>query len=94
MVLLPVCLILMLTIARPNSFSFDGARNDLFDPSRPGIVRLRRHPLLLALVLWATAHAVPNDDLPHLILFWAFAILATLSTHLVDRRRQREMGGT
>lgn len=92
--MLPVCLILALAIARPNPFSFGGARNDLFDPARPGIVRLHRHPLLLALVLWATAHAVPNGDLAHLILFGTFAVFATLGTRLVDRRRQREMGDT
>ncbi|MBZ0227983.1 MAG: NnrU family protein [Bauldia sp.] len=32
--MLPVCLILALAIARPNPFSFGGARNDSFDPDR------------------------------------------------------------
>ncbi|WP_346763689.1 NnrU family protein [Rhodobacter sp. SY28-1] len=48
-IMLPVCVILSLAIARPNPFSFGGARNETFDPDRPGIVRLNRHPLLLAL---------------------------------------------
>ena len=39
----PVCLILALSIARPNPFSFGGAQNHLFDPARPGIVRWSRH---------------------------------------------------
>ena len=91
--MLPVCLILSLAIARPNPFSFGGARNAIFDPAHPGIVRLHRHPLLLALALWAAAHAVPNGDLAHLILFGTFAIFAAIGTRLVDRRRQREMGG-
>ena len=90
--MLPVCLILSLAIARPNQFSFGGARNAIFDPAHPGIVRLHRHPLLLALALWAAAHAVPNGDLAHLILFGTFAIFAAIGTRLVDRRRQREMG--
>ena len=90
--MLPVCLILSLAIARPNPFSFGGARNAIFDPAHPGIVRLHRHPLLLALALWAAAHAVPNGDLAHLILFGTFAIFAAIGTRLVDRRRQREMG--
>lgn len=91
--MLPVCLILSLAIAQPNPFSFGGARNETFAPASPGIVRLHRHPLLLALALWAAAHAVPNGDLAHLILFGTFAIFAALGTCLVDRRRQREMGG-
>ena len=90
--MLPVCLILALAIARPNPFSFGGARNDLFDPANPGIIRLHRHPLLLALALLAAAHAVPNGDLAHLILFGTFAVFAVLGMRLVDRRRQREMG--
>lgn len=91
-VMLPVCLILALSVARPNPFSFGGARNERFDPGRPGIVRLTRHPLLLALALWAAAHVVPNGDLAHVVLFGAFAGFAAVGGRLVDRRKRREMG--
>ncbi|PRY83771.1 NnrU family protein [Donghicola tyrosinivorans] len=91
-VMWPVCLILALSIARPNPFSFGGASNDRFDPTRPGIVRWSRHPLLLALALWAAAHIVPNGDLAHVILFGTFAAFALLGGRLVDRRKRREMG--
>jgi uncharacterized membrane protein len=91
-VMLPVFLILALSIARPNPFSFGGARNDRFDPSRPGIVRWSRHPLLLGLALWAAAHVVPNGDLAHVILFGTFAAFAILGRRLIDRRKSREMG--
>jgi len=90
--MLPVCLILALAIARPNPFSFGGARNGRFDPARPRIVRLHRHPLLLALALWAAAHAVPNGDLAHVMLFGTFAAFALLGMRLIDRRQQREIG--
>ncbi|MBS0126471.1 NnrU family protein [Thetidibacter halocola] len=88
----PVCLILALSIGRPNPFSFGGARNDQFDPALPGIIRLSRHPLLLALALWAAAHVVPNGDLAHVILFGTFAAFALLGGRLIDRRKRREMG--
>lgn len=91
-VMLPVCVILSLAIARPNPFSLGGAQNDRFDPARPGIVRLTRHPLLLALGIWSAAHILPNGDLSHVILFGTFAGFAMLGGRLVDRRRQREMG--
>jgi uncharacterized membrane protein len=91
-VMLPVCLILALAIARPNPFSFGGAGNDRFDPARPGIVRLTRHPLLLALALWAGAHLLANGDLAHGLLFGTFAGFALLGMRLVDRRRRRELG--
>jgi len=88
----PVCVILALSIGRPNPFSFGGARNDLFDPARPGIVRWSRHPLLAALALWAAAHVVPNGDLAHVILFGTFAAFAVLGGRLIDRRKRRDMG--
>ena len=91
-VMLPVCVILSLAIARPTPFSFGGAQNDRFDPASPGIVRLTRHPLLLALGIWSAAHILPNGDLAHVILFGTFAGFAMLGGRLVDRRRQREMG--
>lgn len=92
LVMLPVCLILALALGRPNPFSFGGARNDRFDPARPGIVRLTRHPLLLALALWSAAHVVPNGDLAHVVLFGSFAGFALLGGRLVDRRKRRELG--
>ena len=92
-VMLAVCLILSFSLARPNPFSFGGTQNDRFDPSQPGIVRFTRHPFLLALALWATAHIVPNGDLAHVILFGSFAGFAVLGGRLIDRRKQREMGG-
>ncbi len=91
-VMLPVCVILALAIGRPNPFSFGGAQNDRFDPAHAGIVRLTRHPILLALSLWALAHVVPNGDLAHLLLFGFFAVFAGIGRRLIDRRRQRDMG--
>jgi uncharacterized membrane protein len=90
--MLPVCLVLALAVARPNPFSFGGTDNGRFDPARPGIVRLHRHPLLLALALWAAAHAIPNGDLAHVSLFGLFAAFAVIGMRLIDIRRQREMG--
>ena len=90
--MLPVCLIVALAIGRPNPFSFGGARNETFDPARPGIVRFTRHPLLLALAIWAFAHVMPNGDLAHVILFGTFGAFALLGGRLVDRRKRREMG--
>lgn len=90
--MLPVCLILALAIARPNPFSFGGAGNARFDPARPGLVRLTRHPLLLALALWGGAHLLPNGDLAHVLLFGSFAGFALLGGRIVDRRKRRDLG--
>ncbi len=86
------CAILAFGLARPNPLSFGGAGDEAFDPTRPGIVRWTRHPLLLALALWAAAHLVPNGDLAHVILFGLFAGFALLGMRIVDRRKRRMMG--
>ncbi|WP_323771840.1 NnrU family protein [Antarctobacter sp.] len=90
--MLAVCLILALSIARPNPFSFGGARNTEFDPSRPGIVRWLRHPILLALALWAGLHLLPNGDLAHVILFGVLGTFAIAGRAIIDRRNRRLKG--
>jgi len=91
-IMLPVCLIVALSVGRPNPFSFGGSRNDEFDPERPGIVRLARHPLLVALALWSVAHVIANGDLAHVLLFGTFFVFALFGGCLVDRRKRSEMG--
>lgn len=86
------CLLVALSLGRPNPFSFGGRHNDRFDPARPGLLRWTRHPLLAALALWAAAHIPPNGDLAHLLLFGSFAAFALLGMPLIDRRKRRQMG--
>lgn len=90
--MLAVCVIACLAVGRPNPFSFGGRDNDRFDPDRPGIVRYARHPLLVALALWALAHLLPNGDLAHVLLFGCFGAFALAGGRLIDRRRKRQMG--
>ncbi|SLN22043.1 NnrU protein [Pseudoruegeria aquimaris] len=89
--MLLACLLLGLSIGRPNPFSFGGPAEG-FDPARPGIVRLVRHPVLAALACWGTAHLLANGDLAHVILFGLFTGFAALGGRFVDRRRKRLMG--
>jgi uncharacterized membrane protein len=60
-----------------------GAR---FDPARPGILAMARHPLLWSLALWSGAHLVANGDLAHVTLFGGFAALSLGAMALFDRR--------
>lgn len=86
------CLILSLAAFRPNPFSFGGWRNDYFDPERPGIVGLVRHPVLAALALWALGHLASNGDIAHVVMFGGFFVFAVLGMAMIDRRRQHSMG--
>lgn len=87
----PVCIIAAFAVGRANPFSFGGGSRT-FDPGRPGVTRWLRHPLLVALALWAASHAVPNGDLAHVLLFGLFTGFALLGMRLVERRKRRQMG--
>ncbi|MES0882552.1 NnrU family protein [Roseibium sp. SCP14] len=90
--MIPVCVIVAFGVGVPNPFSFGGLHNDRFDPDHPGLVRWMRHPVLVALLLWSTAHLIPNGNLAHVILFGAFSLFSLLGMKIIDKRRQREMG--
>ncbi|SLN19972.1 NnrU family protein [Ruegeria meonggei] len=75
-----------------NPFSFGGLGRRPFDPEHSGILRTTRHPILVALMLWAGSHLLANGSLSHVILFGLFAGFAVLGMSLIDRRNQRRMG--
>tara|TARA_R100000322_G_scaffold166719_5_gene133606 strand:+ start:28483 stop:29172 length:690 start_codon:yes stop_codon:yes gene_type:complete len=77
-------------IAQPHTLG--GKRGAVFDPERPGVAALSRHPLFLALALWASAHLVANGDLAHVILFAIFAALALGAIPVFDARARRALG--
>lgn len=87
-----VCLLIAFAVAAPNPLSFGGARPERFDPDRPGIAGVARHPLLWALALWSGAHLVPNGDLAHAVLFGSFAVFSVAGMAAIDRRMRRRMG--
>lgn len=77
-------------LAGVNPLSF-GSRAAPFDPERPGIAGLSRHPLLLALALWALAHLLANGDLAHLLLFGPMGAFALAGMAVIDVRKRRSM---
>jgi uncharacterized membrane protein len=86
-----VCVLIAFGVAAPNPLSFGGTARG-FDPARPGIAGVARHPLLVALAVWAGAHAVANGNLAHLLLFGSLAGFAILGMWIIDRRKRRQMG--
>lgn len=86
------CLLIAFGVVAPNPLSFGGRGAERFDPDRPGIVGLARHPLLWALALWSGAHVVPNGDLAHVLLFGLFAGFSLAGMPMLDRRLRRRFG--
>lgn len=86
-----VCLLASFGLGVANPLSLGGHETG-FDPERPGIAGITRHPLLWALALWAGAHALAKGNLAHVALFGTFTLFALLGAWAIDRRRQRRMG--
>lgn len=87
-----VCVLAAAGMAVANPLSFGGMGRKPFDPDHPGILAISRHPILLALLLWAMAHLIANGSLAHVILFGLFVVFAWMGMWIIDRRKQREMG--
>ena len=57
------------------------------EPAR-GIIRITRHPLMWAIMLWAAAHIAARGDTRALVFFGGFLALAILGSVLMDRRKR------
>jgi uncharacterized membrane protein len=87
-----VCLLLAFGVAIPNPLSVASRNDESFDPDRPGIAGVTRHPVLWAAALWAVAHIVPNGDLAHVLLFGLFGAFSMVGMLVIDARKQRMLG--
>ena len=77
-------------VGAPNPFAFGGAKG--FDPARPGIAGITRHPLMWSFALWAGAHLLVNGDLAHVIFFGTMQIFALAGIWVAERRARRQLG--
>jgi len=57
------------------------------DPAR-GMIRITRHPIMWALILWSGAHLIARGDLGSLIFFGSFLLLAGVGTFSMDSRKK------
>ncbi|MFN3825458.1 MAG: NnrU family protein [Pseudorhodobacter sp.] len=67
-------------------FTLGSKSGTAFDPTRPGLVALTRHPLLWGLALWSAAHLPPNGNLAHVLLFGGFALMSLVAMLMFDQR--------
>lgn len=86
-----VCVLAVAGLTTANPFSIGPGGRD-YNPARPGILRLTRHPILWAAGLWAAAHVLPNGDVAGLILFAPLLLLALAGPAMLERKRRRVLG--
>lgn len=85
------CLLFVGTLTAPNPLSISASRA-VYDPARPGIVSITRHPLMVAFALWAGAHILPNGDAASLILFGLLFLLSLAGPPSLDAKRRARLG--
>lgn len=61
------------------------------DPAR-GIIRITRHPVMWAIMLWAAAHLLAIGSLQAVIFFGGLLLLAAAGTTLQDARKAAQLG--
>ncbi|WP_207060670.1 NnrU family protein [Motiliproteus sp. SC1-56] len=82
------CILLVAGLSSSNPFSLGlGAQG--YDPGRPGIVSLTRHPVMWALALWAGSHMPANGDLAAVVLFGLLLLLSLTGTRTIEGNRRR-----
>jgi tripartite-type tricarboxylate transporter receptor subunit TctC len=57
------------------------------DPAR-GVIRITRHPIMWAIMLWAAAHILARGELKALVFFGGFLVLAAIGSLLMDARKK------
>jgi uncharacterized membrane protein len=61
------------------------------DPAR-GMLRITRHPVMWAFMLWALAHILAQGELKATLFFGTFLVLAGLGAALIDARKAKTLG--
>lgn len=90
--IMPVAFILLLAGATsPNPLSLAPTAKG-YDPARPGVVAVTRHPVLWAMALWSGVHLIPNGDLRAVLLFGGLCLFSLAGMPLFDRRRASALG--
>ena len=57
------------------------------EPAR-GVIRITRHPIMWAIMLWAGAHLIARGELRSLIFFGAFLVLGGVGTLTMESRKK------
>lgn len=87
---MPFALLLIVAgLTSPNPFSL-GWNLRGYDPHKPGIVSITRHPLFWGLALWGILHIPANGDAATVILFLTFSIFSLFGTISLEHKRQQQ----
>ena len=88
---MPLAILLtVFAVGAKNPFAFGGYAEG-FDPARPGIVGLTRHPLMWAFAIWAGVHLLANGDLAHVLLYAPLLAFALSGVFAAEARARASL---
>ncbi len=86
--IMPVaCLLLIGGVAAANPFSLS-LKKAGFNPDRPGLIGICRHPVMWSFALWAIAHLAPNGDVASLLMFGLMFGLSLYGPMALERKKK------
>lgn len=88
----PALLLFVGSVTTRNPTAVGGERFLSGGDAATGILRITRHPMLWSFALWAFAHVLNNGDLPSIIFFGAFLVVALNGTRSIDAKRAAAAG--
>lgn len=79
-------------LSTPNPTALD--QTPVLDRPEParGVLRITRHPVMVAIALWGIGHLVARGGLASLLFFGGLAALALVGTRLLDTKYERRAG--
>lgn len=86
------CILAVVGLLSPNPLSISFVAAAKYDPAKPGIVALTRHPAILGLFLWAMCHIPPNGDVAALLMFGLLALLSAYGPISLNMKKRQRLG--
>ncbi|MEX0583598.1 MAG: NnrU family protein [Sneathiella sp.] len=78
-------------ITSPNPTAVGAGRLIDRDSAFEGFNAITRHPLMWSFALWSLAHVINNGDVPAIIFFSTFGLLALAGTALIDAKKAQQL---
>jgi uncharacterized membrane protein len=92
LLIMPLASILLVAgLTTPNPSAIGGVQSDI-NAGPVGILKITRHPVMWAVVLWGFAHLLANGDAASLILFGGITFLALIGAAAQQAKKRRQFG--
>lgn len=77
----------VLAFSTPNPTAAGGEKALRAEQAAVGIIKITRHPFLVAVTIWSSAHILANGDLASVVMFGGFLALSLIGPPQIDAKR-------